>query len=410
MAGRVSQWLTHRRQTLQITSEQSLAVALDDPIFLRTSGEEFRQVGVLVNIDGRYVRNPMYAKSFEAIIYDDALAEFRDGYQLEYHTTPMSLDWVVKTMIPPERQKEIASFIAEEWRSQQRELMSELKPVIREGVRTAMKAVEAELPAILRAHRPQFRELGDRYETEILKEEIVPLVKEEILPIVEAEAVPVAEDVGRALWQRVSIWSFTWRYIFDKSPLPKKNRVRAEFQRFVDEEALPELRARSDEFIEMTEVIVRRSMENPRVKEVLRRNLKRVAEDPELHQLVWAVVKEAVVENETLRKSLEAYMRDHQTRTAMKLAGERLEPMVRDIGDMIFGTREKGITPEFSRILRSQILKKDRRWFVLVPAAKPTDNGTIRAVVASSPMIYPMGFGGTAQSPLTPEAGIRKTD
>lgn len=408
LAGNVSKWLAHRHKRMHVVSDVSLPVALDDPIFMRTTGDEFRQVGVLVNIDGSYVRNPMYAKHFEAVIYDDALQDFPNGYRLEFHTTPMSLDWVVKTMIPPERQKEIAGFIATEWQSQQKEIMGQLKPVIQNGVRTAMKAVEDELPDILRAHRSEFRDLGDRYETQILKEDIIPLVKAEILPIVEEEAVPVAEEVGQALWKRVSLWSFAWRYIFDKSPLPKKNRVKAEFQRFVDEEALPELRSRSDEFIRLTENIVKRSMENPRVKTVLKQNLKRVAEDPELHRIVWTVVKEAVIENETLRKSLEAYMKDRQTKVAMKLAGERLEPMVRDIGDMIFGTREKGITPEFSRILRSQILKKDRRWFVIVSASGETTGTEVRAVVAANPMIYPMGFGGTDQSPLTPEADSRK--
>lgn len=404
LSGEVSEWLSHRRQMLQATSEQSLAVALDDPIFLQSDNGEYRQVGVLVNVDGRYVRDPMYAKEFKVVIYDDAIAQFDPGFQLEYHTTPMSLDWVVKTMIPPERQKQIAEFIATEWKAHQKEIMTELKPVLKSGIQKAMKAVEAELPDILRAHRPRFQALGDRYETEILKEEIVPLVKEEILPIVEKEAVPVAEEVGRALWNRVSLWSFAWRYVFDQSPLPRKNRVKEEFQRFIDEEALPELRGRSDQFIDVTETIVKRSMENPRVKEVLKRNLKRVAEDPELHAIVWSVVREAVVENDMLRKSLEAYMNEHQTKAAMKLAGTRMEPLVRSIGDMIFGTREKGITPEFSRILRSQILRKDRRWFVMVPGQSAEPAGQVRVFITNNPMIYPMGFGGTDQSPLTPES------
>ena len=80
-----------------------------------------------------------------------------------------------------------------------------------------------------------------------------------------------------------------------------------------------------------------------------------------------------------------------------------MEPVVRQIGDMIFGSREQGITVEFSRVLRSQILTKDRRWFVMVPArADHAQDGRIPIVVAKTPMLYPMGFGGSAQSPLTP--------
>ena len=396
-------WASGQKQSIPVESRSTLQVALDDPIFLELADGEFRQVGMAVNIDGRYVRDPQLTRQFDIILYDDAKAAFPDGYELEYHTTPTSLDWVVKTMIPKERQKEIAAFIAKEWQLNQQELVAELKPVIKEGVRTAVKAVEDELPDILRAHRPEFRELGDKYETEILKEEILPLVKEEILPIVEEEAVPVAEDVGKTLWKKVSLWSFAWRFIADKSSMSKKDRVKEEFQRFVDEEALPELRSRSEEFKDVTETIVKRSMENPKVKAALKRNLKRVAEDPELHRLIAAVVREAVVENETLRNALEDHMKNQQTKTVMKMAGDRMEPMVRDIGDMIFGSREKGITPEFSRILRSQILKKDRRWFVMVPREASTENDqTVVARIGLTPMIYPMGFGGTDLSPLTP--------
>ena len=39
--------------------------------------------------------------------------------------------------------------------------------------------------------------------------------------------------------------------------------------------------------------------------------------------------------------------------------------LARRIGDMIFGTQSAGITPEFAQVLRSEILYKDHRWFLL---------------------------------------------
>ncbi|MCH2202590.1 MAG: hypothetical protein MK102_11515, partial [Fuerstiella sp.] len=84
-------------------------------------------------------------------------------------------------------------------------------------------------------------------------------------------------------------------------------------------------------------------------------------------------------------------------------ATNRLETMVRSIGDLIFGTRDKGITSEFSRVLRSQILRKDRRWFVMVPGDGSSQSGTIEIRMASEPMLYPLRLSGQQQSPLTPE-------
>lgn len=403
LTGQVGQWISGQNSSLRAVSEVSLQVKIGDPIFVISDDGLFRQVGLLTDIDGSVSKDPRSAKDFEVVIYDDATNALDGNYRLEYHTTPMSLDWVVRTMIPRERQKEIAQFIATEWQQHQVVIMTEMRPVIKDGIRTAMKAVEAELPTILKEHRDEFQSLADRYETEIIKAEVLPLVKSEILPIVEEEALPVVEEVGRALWKRVSLWSFAWRFLYDKSPLPTKDAVKEEFQRFVDEVALPELRSRSDQFMDVTETIVKRSMDNPKIKAAMKRNFKRVAEDPELHKVVWSVVREAVVENETLRAELELHLKAQETKSAMKLAGERLEPMVRDIGDMIFGSRDTGITPEFSRILRSQILQKDRRWFVIVPTDVDSKSpGQLTVVVAREPMVYPMGFGGAEQSPLTP--------
>lgn len=415
LAEDVGEWVTGQSRVLSTQSPAHLLVALDDPVFQQQEDGTYRQVGLLVNIDGGTTRDASWEKEFDLEIYQDALLKCPDGYELHYHRTSLSLDSVVRTLAPKERQDEIKAYLAEEWQKNKQQFLLELRPVMTEGIRTALKAVEQELPEILSAHRKEFEAIGDRYETEILKEDLVPLVRKEILPIVQKEASPVVEDVGRDLWKRVSLWGFAWRYVFDQSPLPKKDRVKGEFQRFVREEAVPELESRTDQFIRVTERIVRRSMDNPRVKAVLRENLKQVAEDPELQKLIWNVVRESLIENERLRDSIEDYLKEHETRTVMQIAGGRVEPMIRHIGDILFGTRENGITPEFSRILRLQILQKDRRWFVLVPtdteeaedaaeAGSTTAADFVRVVdMQRTPMVYPVGFGGEIQSPLTPQ-------
>jgi hypothetical protein len=64
-------------------------------------------------------------------------------------------------------------------------------------------------------------------------------------------------------------------------------------------------------------------------------------------------------------------MRDYwasaEVQDAMSAATANFETTARAIGDTIFGSREGGVTPEFARVLRTQILMKDRRWFVITP-------------------------------------------
>jgi hypothetical protein len=400
----VGRWATSQRSDWNAHSAAEIQVALNDPVFLQSSDGTYQQVGQVVNVDGTINKLPVTVQDMQIRLYREGTQDFTDGFHLEYHTTSMSLTWVAEMMIPPERRTQIATLIADDWKVHQQEVMARLKPVMRESLKRAVNAVEAELPAILANHRNEFQQLGQRYEAEIVQAEIMPLVRDEVLPVIEEEAQPLISEIGRSLWNRVSVWSFTWRYLYDKSPLPQKDAVKTEFQRFIEQEATPELQSRSDDFVSTTERIISRVMQNPRVQEALRRNLKKIAEDPELQRLVLSVLREALLENDRLREELNSYWSSPEVREAVQIASVRLEPTVRTIGDMIFGTRETGITPEFSRILRSQILAKDRRWFVMVPnspSVDQPDNDALTITKAREPMLFPLQFSGQEQSPLT---------
>lgn len=399
----VAQWLSHSRQEQVASSEVELSIGLDDPIFVATDEGLFVQAGHVSDVDGTRSRDPRSVQQVQIVIYESAIDRFPDGYRLEYHTTPMNLNWVVKMLIPPERQKEIGDLIQEEWARHQEVVLREFKPVINDGLRRVVKSVEAELPQIIERHRDDFRALGDRFEADILKEQLVPLAQDEILPVIQKELQPLALDIANALWNRVSLVSFTWRYLYDVSPLPQRNALKSEFQRFIDEDAIPELESRSDEFVEVTKVVVQRILENDRVRSTVNDSIERVVEDPDLQRIVWDIIRESSIENPALRQELKSWMASYRTQVAMRMASGRLESMVRAIGDLIFGTREGGVTPEFARILRSQILRKDRRWFVMVPNTDRQPKQSIEIRRAESPMLFPQKFAGQQQSPLTPE-------
>jgi hypothetical protein len=121
-----------------------------------------------------------------------------------------------------------------------------------------------------------------------------------------------------------------------------------------------------------------------------------------------------VINNQTLRSTMREYWASAEVQAAMTAATSNFETTARTIGDTIFGSRDGGVTPEFARVLRAQILMKDRRWFVLVPKPttpaplpRPEVNGLVM-VTAREPMPFPLEFEGAEQSPLSvyrPEKG-----
>jgi hypothetical protein len=64
--------------------------------------------------------------------------------------------------------------------------------------------------------------------------------------------------------------------------------------------------------------------------------------------------------------------------------------LVRGIGDDLFGTQETGIEPNFARVLRNQILGKDRRWIVATISAERQPQESIPLTRDSMP--YPIVY------------------
>lgn len=402
LTSQVVEWLGRTRKTQTAQARIPLGIGLDDPIFVALGDDEFLQVGHVANIDGTRERDPLVISEVEVVIYDSARTHFPDGFQLEYHTTPMDLNWVVRMLIPPERQEEIARLVRKEWELNADIITEELRPVLREGMSRVVQVVESELPRIIARHREDFRDLGKRFEDDILREDLLPLAKDEVFPVIQEEMQPLTMEIASTLWDRVSLVSFTWRYLYDASSLSDGQAVQAEFQRFIDQEAIPELESRSDEFIAVTRTVMQRMMDNERVQATMQDSIARVVEDPQLQEILWKIIREASIENQHLRREIDDWLASRATRAAMRIASDGMELMVRGVGDLVFGTREGGVTPEFARILRSQILRKDRRWFMMVPVADVQDGSAIPIRIAETPMLYPQKFSGEAQSPLTP--------
>lgn len=399
----VSRWVLGQQETFRTTCPQRILLAAGDPVLMQNPDGTYRQIGIVSDC-GTRDRVPRYTSEATIQLYEEFLPPRGHSFTLQYHATPTSLDWVAKTIISPARQQEIAELIEADWIRHQADVVQRLRPIMREAVVRAVGAIEAELPLAMRQHRAEFLQIGERYESEILERELIPLVKSRILPVAIEEIRPVATEIAEALWSKVSLLSFTWRYLYDVSPLPERNTVKKEFDRFIEEAAIPELESRADQFVQTAERILERVSQDDKVRDVVRRNLQAIAEDAELRQVIWKVLQQTIVHNNNLHRALDEYWNSRETRAALQLASSSFEPTVRRIGDMVFGTREQGVSPEFARVLRLQILTKDRRWLLFThdtSNAAPGDDQPVAVVVATEAIPFPIVFDARSQSPLS---------
>ena len=313
-----------------------------------------------------------------------------DGSRLVQYRNSGRLEDVVATMLPPAKRLQIQHRLAAAMSAHGDELSAAFVPLVQASLRRSLPVIEEEFRLAVARHRAEIDQMALRWNDEVVEERLIPLARREILPIVREHGEPMAERIGRELWDRASIWRFGWRAVYDKSPLPRKDLVQDEWRRFVDEEAVPVFESHMDDIVLSVQRIVSDVAASDAVRTELADVANGIASDPKARQLVRDILKETLVENQRLQEVWGSVWTSDQAQRALDMAGDRLEPVVRQIGDDLFGSQEEGINPDFARVLRNQILGKDRRWIVLTPTSDAPSTAAIE--VADESMPYPLVY------------------
>ena len=383
-------YATRATSPLRLKLDEPQQVAVGDPLLMMRGGEvvQVGEVSALIENDRVLPARQHKVSVVEVRLYPGvALPTASD--RISYHTAETSLAWVVHTLLTEERKAAVVRELEQVLHEHRAEMVEALRPVVEAAVRDALRVVAADLPPAVSRRRAALSRLGERYQQELVERELLPLVEQEIWPIVQQRAEPTIRELGRELWDRVSLWSFTWRAVWDKLPFTDGDLVEREFQRFVKEVVLPLLRRRTPELIEVVRQVLHDVAANKRVRTVAKKSMDKLIDDPELARLLEGIFAEAVVHNPRMHQVLREHWQSPATQQALQRVSAPWEPALRRIGEQLFGTPSQGITPQFAAVLRNQILRKDRRWFLWEPAG--TSPGTVGGTVPRGPeSAYPV--------------------
>jgi hypothetical protein len=352
---------------LELRLPKSCDLSAGDPVFTADSKGSLQQVGLIVSFsdEGTSPRSRGDAFRAQAVLFPSA-----PGLGLPvkayYLSSPDSIEWVVQTLLPAERRKRIEDELTAALQEHQQEILKALQPVVNKSVREALAVLEQDLPLVLEKHRSELQAIVDKDKEEILRKELIPLLKAKVWPIVRRDSEPLVRQVTGELWQRVSLWAFAWRGLFDKLPVLRgRHRMEEELQRFLDQEAVPILERHQENILAVIEVILRDVANDDYVKAACKRSVAKATADPELQRVVNDILQEVLIKNPRFWQTVRHNLSTSEAQDVLQLTGNRLEPAVRRIGDLVLGTREGGLTPEFNRVLRQQILLKDRHGIIV---------------------------------------------
>ncbi len=317
---------------------------------------------------------------------------------VELNETNQSPAWVVKTMFSPAMRDEISQLILTAYKDHQEDLVEQFRPVIKKTIVDSARLIRDGVVHELEQRQDSVNAIAKRYQRDVIERELLPVIQAEVWPIIEEEASPLVEEIGQEIWQEVSVWRFGWRFLYDQSPLPDKKLSQREFDRFVQNKAIPIFETHFEDVVEIQQRMIARVLANRKVTEKVSSVARQFFSDQEVQKLFQDVFQKAVVDNTDLRQSIEETWRSTEARCAMKIANSRLESTITSIGQALFGSPNGKITDEFARVLRNRVLHKDDRWLVLKPstaAQQNTSSEPVRELALTFAMDdaeFPIGF------------------
>ena len=356
-------FFSRSRQTFSVKLTQPTLLRIGDPI-ITFGNESAKVVGSIIAVSDKQIDKAIVTERATAQFFSSVPA-ISSSDTLTYHQTPASMDWVVQMMLPPHKRQEISQLITNAYQQHSQEIAKLLQPIVIKSVKEASEIIRADFYASIKKREQQITKLGDRYQIELVEKKLIPLVKDEIWPIVQEEAEPLAVLIGEEMFQQASVWRFGWRFLYDRSPLPQRNLVQKEFQRFLDKHGIPIIESHIQDFMQVQQNVIKRASENVKVKKIVSETTLNVLKDAEFQKLTADIMRDVFVDNKKLMAVFETNWRSPYAQRALAITNQKIDPTITKIGQALFGTPEQSITPEFSRILRNRILHKDERWLVL---------------------------------------------
>jgi len=282
-------------------------------------------------------------------------------------TAPASAAWVVKTLVPKERLEQIAELTRGFLRAEGSRIADTLWPQVRLGLLDLLELYEKQLPAALSARSEVISALVAKHRDGVVAKELVPVIQEVVLVKAETKFRPFLEKVGRELWKKLPIWSLGARYVWEGVPGTREGQVKSKFERYLKNEAIPLLRTHAPEATRLARELLEESLDDPRLRDALKSVAGEILSDPGTKALLRDLGRELVVKNERLREVLN-HRWEAGLKEALNVASARLEPLIRKVVDSIALTgNRRAINPRLARVLRTRLLKKDRRWILLTP-------------------------------------------
>ncbi len=363
-AGRLlSQYAFEHHPRIKLKMDRAVWTAPGNPIFMKNDDGTLRQIGQIETLDrtlGQRGRRYAWAVEATAMLYPGTPA-IPHSAEVTYYSSDCSLEWIAQTMLPPHKRRQLAEMISEAIAEHRDEIIAALEPIIWRSVADAFTLFQQQIGPFLAEQTEQLDALAAELRADILDQRLAPVARDRVWPILMREAEPLLEKMVRETADRIPWWRLGRMTVQD---VFGGRRVEREVRRFIAEEVTDVIESHSDEIEAAIQKVINEVAEDADVRQALHDSMQRLIEDHRLNALLSRMVRELVIDNPDLHAILERHWTSDEAYEAFRLAGERFEPVLADMGRLLVADNDQ-IAPEFSHVIRAGLLGMDQRWYLI---------------------------------------------
>jgi hypothetical protein len=281
------------------------------------------------------------------------------------------LAWIIRTLMPPPLRKEFIADLEELWRQEGPGTLEALRDPVVALLGDLSNVLSDSFPVVLAKHRPALERFVNAVKHEIYPEELKPLVDHHLVPALQARLEGVAAQVGTEVWKSIAIGDvlgLLWTGTKEMVGLADEEDIRRDFAVVVRERALPVLQRRGPELLDAAVQGFRDIWSTEPVQQAVDEAAWRILRDERFQSFVQEFLRDWLLHNPPLSARVREALRSQDLRAPIAAVYEVAEPMLEDyLEEMLTRPDREGMDHQLVRVLRSIVLKKDKRYIVLIP-------------------------------------------
>jgi hypothetical protein len=353
--GRLWRYASHSPQTVKLEVPRAESLVPGERVMSFQNGR-LRLVGRVLDAGSASSGN-----NFAHIAMDPECAPVTSAAHFRVINARGDMSWALRQILPEHKLEKIKNELVKFKDQNKDRLMALGQIVAKDLVKESIDVLNVNLSSAVKKHEKEWRKVLDKHR-ESLKDDLLPVLKERLGPIVKKKLKPILTKIGKELWTELPVWSVTWRALIDKLPGVRQQYMETWWEDFLENKAIPIVKAHEKEFIELAEDLSIQAAEDEAVRNRFAVIARRLVDDPDFRNLVNKILNESLIEPFEGEKFLREMLNKKEFQDKFNELNLEFAPVLQRITQIIIEDEEKGgLNPDLVQVVRRVFFEKQAR-------------------------------------------------